>query len=125
MSAKVFKEKAAHEATKEELGKRLLEQARISTQLQLERNRMEALVSGKVEELNALKEENRILAITGAKREDDAFNEGYYQETISELRAALEKIADPRKRDHKEPDAQTEVYCLMHIANEALGKGEK
>lgn len=41
------------------------------------------------------------------------------------LRGALEKIADPRKRDHKEPDAQTEVYCLMHIANEALGKGEK
>jgi hypothetical protein len=41
------------------------------------------------------------------------------------LKAALEKIADPRKREHKEPDAQTEVYCLMHIANEALGKGEK
>lgn len=33
---------------------------------------------------------------------------------------ALEKIADPRKRDHKEPDDYTEKGCLMHIANEAL-----
>lgn len=33
---------------------------------------------------------------------------------------ALGKIADPRKRDHKEPDTYTELACVMHIANEAL-----
>jgi hypothetical protein len=36
------------------------------------------------------------------------------------FRTALEKIADPRKRDHREPDAQTELYCVMHIAEQAL-----
>jgi hypothetical protein len=35
-------------------------------------------------------------------------------------KAALEKIADPRLRDHKEPDAYTELCCVMHIAAEAL-----
>lgn len=38
------------------------------------------------------------------------------------LEQALEKIADPRKRDHREPDAATELGCVMHIANEALQK---
>ncbi len=33
---------------------------------------------------------------------------------------ALEKIADPRKRDHKEPDKYTECACIMNIAEEAL-----
>ena len=33
---------------------------------------------------------------------------------------ALEKISDPRKRDHREPDAYTELGCVMHIAEEAL-----
>lgn len=33
---------------------------------------------------------------------------------------ALDKIADPRKRDHKEPDAYTTLGCVMHIAEEAL-----
>lgn len=36
------------------------------------------------------------------------------------LMEALEKIADPRKRDHMEPDKYTEIGCVMHIANEAL-----
>ena len=35
-------------------------------------------------------------------------------------KAALEQIADPRKRDHQEPDKYTEVGCLMHLASEAL-----
>ena len=38
---------------------------------------------------------------------------------------ALEKIADPRKRDHKEPDCYTELGCVMTIAAEALAKHEK
>lgn len=32
---------------------------------------------------------------------------------------ALEKISDPRKRDHREPDAYTELGCVMHIARTA------
>lgn len=35
---------------------------------------------------------------------------------------ALEKIEDPRKRDHKEPDEYTELGCVMHMATEALSK---
>lgn len=33
---------------------------------------------------------------------------------------ALDKIADPRKRDHKEPDKYTECGCMMNIAEKAL-----
>lgn len=36
---------------------------------------------------------------------------------VTALVEALEKIADPRKRDHREPDAATELGCVMHIAN--------
>lgn len=42
------------------------------------------------------------------------------ESSVAGLVEALEKIADPRKRDHKEPDAYTELGCLMNIANEAL-----
>lgn len=38
------------------------------------------------------------------------------------LREALEKIADPRKRDHKEPDAYTTLGCVMNIAEDTLEK---
>jgi hypothetical protein len=41
---------------------------------------------------------------------------------VQDLLDALEKIADPRKRDHKEPDAYTELGCVMHIAETALTK---
>lgn len=34
--------------------------------------------------------------------------------------AALEVIADPRKRTHTEPDEYTQSACLMHLADEAL-----
>ena len=36
--------------------------------------------------------------------------------------AALEKIADPRKRDHKEPDKYAEVGCMINMADEALAR---
>lgn len=61
----------------------------------------------------------------------DAFIEtgNKMKETIDQLKAerdcyreALEKIADPRKRDHKEPDAYTTLGCVMHIADQALEK---
>ena len=42
------------------------------------------------------------------------------QERVRVLEEALEKIADPRKRDHKEPDAYTELGCVMSIAEAAL-----
>lgn len=37
----------------------------------------------------------------------------------------LEKIADPRKRDHKEPDTYTQLGCVMHMAQEALDAGKR
>lgn len=40
----------------------------------------------------------------------------------SVLVEALEKIADPRLRDHKEPDKYTEVGCMINMADEALKK---
>lgn len=40
----------------------------------------------------------------------------------AELREALERIADPRKRGHREPDAYTELGCVMNIASEALAQ---
>ncbi len=39
---------------------------------------------------------------------------------VDHLRQALGKIADPRLRDHREPDAYTELGCVMNIASEAL-----
>lgn len=36
----------------------------------------------------------------------------------------LRKIADPRLRDHKEPDKYTECGCMMHMAEEALAEYE-
>lgn len=39
---------------------------------------------------------------------------------VERLRAVLEKIADPRKRDHTEPDEYTQLGCVMNMANEAL-----
>lgn len=42
------------------------------------------------------------------------------RERSDKLRVALSKIADPRLRDHKEPDAYTELGCVMNIAEQAL-----
>lgn len=41
-------------------------------------------------------------------------------DSMARYQTALAKIADPRLRDHKEPDDYTEKCCLMHIAAEAL-----
>lgn len=38
---------------------------------------------------------------------------------------ALQKIEDPRKRDHREPDAYTTLGCVMNIATEALAEVQK
>lgn len=35
-------------------------------------------------------------------------------------RQALLQIADPRARPHREPDAYTELGCVMEIARKAL-----
>lgn len=49
-----------------------------------------------------------------------------FAEENARLSAALDKIRDPRLR-HKEPDAYTELGCVMTIADEALSvrKGSK
>lgn len=39
---------------------------------------------------------------------------------IGKLETKLEQIADPRKRDHKEPDLYTERGCMMSMAESAL-----
>jgi hypothetical protein len=46
------------------------------------------------------------------------------QAQVKIMSEALGKIADPRKRDHSEPDAYTQVGCLMNIASEALESAE-
>jgi len=38
---------------------------------------------------------------------------------------ALEKIADPRLRDHREPDKYTEVGCMIYMAEQALAEFKK
>lgn len=45
---------------------------------------------------------------------------GTMKAIIERQKIALKKIADPRLRDHKEPDAFTELGCVMNIADEAL-----
>lgn len=54
----------------------------------------------------------------------EAFEAGYAAcvADASVLVEALEKIADPRLRDHKEPDKYTEVGCMINMADEALKK---
>jgi hypothetical protein len=49
-----------------------------------------------------------------------AHNYAMQSKEVMAMREALEKIADPRKRDHKEPNAYTTLGCVMHIADEAL-----
>ncbi len=45
---------------------------------------------------------------------------GFLKKDRGRLRTALEKIADPRKRDHSEPDTYTTLGCVMQIAQDAL-----
>lgn len=44
------------------------------------------------------------------------------RELLAGAEAVVEKIADPRKRDHAEPDAYTQLGCVMNMANELLAK---
>lgn len=39
---------------------------------------------------------------------------------IERLEDALDKIRDPKRRDHSEADAYTTLGCVMNIADEAL-----
>ena len=39
---------------------------------------------------------------------------------LRKAREALEKIADPRKRGHSEPDEYTQHGCAIHIAETTL-----
>lgn len=116
-------EKASHEWTKDKLGKE-------------EFFHGQALLR-----IKTLEEENRILAINGQKREGDAFNEGYYQETISELREALEKqeawlkdcneTAEGNMEAMDEPEFTywnnwySDTMKQLTMVRDALGKGEK
>jgi hypothetical protein len=46
-------------------------------------------------------------------------------EIVKVQREALEKLHDSRKRDHREMDAQTEVYCMNNIAETAIQKADE
>lgn len=41
-------------------------------------------------------------------------------EEVEKLKDVLKKIADPRLRSHKEPDAYSQLGCVMNMAQEAL-----
>jgi hypothetical protein len=43
----------------------------------------------------------------------------------AKLLSVMQKIADPRLRDHREPDKYTEVGCMIHMAEEAIKDYEK
>lgn len=62
----------------------------------------------------------KVVAIRGLNASPAEKNLLWLAETAGELHDALEKIADPRKSDHKESDPQTQLYCVMNIANEAI-----
>ncbi len=42
------------------------------------------------------------------------------QKQLDKAKECLGKIADPRKRDHQEPDAYTQLGCVMNMADETL-----
>ncbi len=44
---------------------------------------------------------------------------------VQTLLDALDKIRDPRKRDHREPDSYTELGCVMNIADQAIKNFEE
>ena len=41
------------------------------------------------------------------------------------LKKTMDKIEDPRKRDHKEPDVYTQLGCVMNMAMEANKEADK
>jgi hypothetical protein len=62
------------------------------------------------------------IATAGVSCESFEAGAALVYERAKVLEEALEKIEDPRKRTHKEPDYYTEVGCMMNIAGEALEK---
>lgn len=77
---------------------------------------------------NLLKEIRARLEAVGAPRAGDdhaLFDLSTLLAIVDVMQAALEKIEDPRKRDHKEPDAYTTLGCVMSIASEALQACDK
>lgn len=61
------------------------------------------------------------MVLIGSVREDI----GLLAKLVKIQGEALEKVADPRKRDHLEPDDYTKLGCTMNIANEAIAECEK
>jgi dynactin complex subunit len=85
---------------------------------------LEAAIAGQniaIETSSQFEKLNQQLSHAHSQRYTELMNkhEGVMAEN-ARLRSALEKIADPRKRDHREPDAYTELGCVMHIAEQAL-----
>jgi len=66
--------------------------------------------------------ENWHIIVTDSSRAKEIYTAGANSlaPLLLEAVEALEKVADPRKRDHKEPDAYTQHACMMNLAEEAL-----
>lgn len=79
-------------------------------------NESRGLLTDKSGEFNP-EVEQRIITLISALRKERAARE--------KLEGACEKISDPRKRDHKEPDLYTENGCLMEIARAALEEARR
>ena len=47
------------------------------------------------------------------------------RERIEKLRTALDKVRDPRKRDHIENEPYASIGCMMNIADEALAQDDE
>lgn len=47
------------------------------------------------------------------------------KEAYTVLRETTDKIEDPRKRDHQEPDDYTRLGCVMNMASEANKEADK
>lgn len=43
---------------------------------------------------------------------------------VRDMADTLDKISDPRKRDHQEPDDYTKLGCVMNMATEALERNK-
>ena len=111
----------------------LIEELRAEAKVEIERLQGELTVSAEVIRGAPWYRDTEILQAENAKlRESLAVEMHEHHENVRDLefendryREALAKIADPRLRDHTEPDAYTELGCVMNIAQAALDGDEK
>ena len=55
-----------------------------------------------------------------SQREEDEYDLKELKKKLDTANKCLEKVVDPRKIDHLEPNEYTQLGCLAHMANECL-----